>query len=229
MMLPVWTQRRDAFLEGQGFEPREAALGGRPVPLSASAERREGARHIAVMRIAKLHSARGEELCLVRNISTGGLMAHIWSGLVMGDRVAAEFKSGQIVEGRIVWRRENRIGVQFDAEIDVPVVLGGDEDPAPGFQPRAPRVTVGIKGRLRCGALYYAVDVNNISQGGVQIACPDPSLDERIERGSVVLTIAGLPPLQGNARWHGKGLAGIAFNNAMPLETLAKWIVEQQG
>lgn len=189
-------------------------------------DRRDGPRHIAVMRVAKLHTTKGEELCLVRNISHGGLMAHIWSDLQQGEIVAAEFKSGHVVQGKVVWRRELRIGVQFDADVDVATVLGGDEDPAPGFHPRAPRVTVAIKGRLRCGARYYAVDVRNISQGGIQISCDDADLDERMDKHSVVLTVAGLPPIEGTARWHGNGKAGIAFINPIPLDTIGRWIAE---
>ena len=217
-------------VEDRMFEPRDDAPWGSAAPaiLPEPTERRDGARHIAVMRVAKLHTANGEELCLVRNISAGGLMAHIWSKLAAGNRVAAEFKSGSIAEGKVVWRRENRIGMQFDQLADVPMVLGGDEDPAPGFQPRAPRVAVAVKGRLRCGARYFAIDVHNISQGGVRVACDDAELDDRIESGPIVLSIAGLPPLEGTVRWHGDGLAGIAFNASIPLDTIGRWIAENQ-
>lgn len=78
------------------FESHDDAPRGN-VPSSAAAldaERRHGARHIAVMRVAKLHTRHGEELCLVRNISAGGLMANIWSDLTIGDLLIAEFKSG---------------------------------------------------------------------------------------------------------------------------------------
>ena len=216
-------------VDDQGFKTHDSAPLGRhatAVPDTADSDRREGPRHIAVMRVAKLHTEKGEELCLVRNISAGGLMAHIWSNLQVGDPLAAEFKSGHVATGKVVWRREQRIGVQFDELVDVAQVLGGDEDPAPGFTPRAPRVTLSVKGRLRCGARYYQVDVRNISQGGIQISCDDPDLDERIDNFTVVLTLNGLPPIEGTARWHGDGKAGIAFNTPIPLDTIGRWIAE---
>lgn len=218
-------------MEGRMFDPRDHAPGSDHAPDTpqASAERREGARHIAVMRVAKLRTPRGEELCLVRNISAGGLMAHIWSGLQTGDQLAAEFKSGHVAAGKVVWRRENRIGVQFDREVDVTAVLGGDEDPEPGFQPRAPRITLAAKGRLRCGARYYAIEIENISQGGMRIRCADADLDERIDNYTVVLSIQGLNPIEGTARWHGAGEAGIAFNTPLPLDTIARWIADNQA
>ena len=176
-------------------------------------ERRHGARHIAVMRVAKLHTRFGEELCLVRNISAGGLMASIWSDLAIGDALTAEFKSGHRASGHVVWRRENRIGVQFDAETDVATVLGGDEDPAPGFHPRAPRINIRARGRLRCGA---------------RIASADPDVWEKID-GAIVLSVTGLPPIEGTARWHDASNAGLAFNSPIPLDTIARWIAENRG
>ena len=201
------------------------------VPLSGPAiadERRHGARHIAVMRVAKLHTRFGEELCLVRNISAGGLMASIWSDLAIGDALTAEFKSGHRASGHVVWRRENRIGVQFDAETDVATVLGGDEDPAPGFHPRAPRINIKARGRLRCGARYYAVDLRDISQGGARIASADPDVWEKID-GAIVLSVTGLPPIEGTARWHDASNAGLAFNTPIPLDTIARWIAQNRG
>ena len=62
------------MFESRDDAPRSTALSS-AAPLDA--ERRHGARHIAVMRVAKLHTRHGEELCLVRNISPGGLMANI--------------------------------------------------------------------------------------------------------------------------------------------------------
>ena len=212
------------------FESRDDTPLGNPQSHAAAiaAERRHGARHIAVMRVAKLHTRHGEELCLVRNISAGGLMAGIWSDLMIGDPLTAEFKSGHRASGKVVWRRENRIGMQFDETADVTAVLGGDEDPAPGFHPRAPRVNVSARGRLRCGARYYAVDLRDISQGGAKVAATDPEVWDSID-GPIVLSVSGLPPIEGTARWHATGHAGIAFNAPIPLDKIARWIAQTRG
>ena len=209
------------------FESHDDAPWG-SMPSSATAmagERRQGARHIAVMRVAKLHTRHGEELCLVRNISAGGLMANVWSNVAIGDPLTAEFKSGHRASGQVVWRRENRIGMQFDADADVATVLGGDEDPAPGFHPRAPRINIAARGRLRCGARYYAVDLRDISQGGARITSADPDVWEKID-GPIVLSVTGLPPIEGTARWHDSSNAGLAFNTPIPLDTIARWIAQ---
>jgi hypothetical protein len=212
------------------FESRDDMPSGNlsPHAQAIAAERRHGARHIAVMRVAKLHTRHGEELCLVRNISAGGLMANVWSDLTIDDPLTAEFKSGHRVAGKVVWRRENRIGMQFDGDADLATVLGGDEDPAPGFHPRAPRINISARGRLRCGARYYAVDLRDISQGGARITSADPDVWEKID-GAIVLSVTGLPPIEGTARWHDASNAGLAFNTPIPLDTIARWIAANRG
>jgi hypothetical protein len=148
--------------------------------------------------------------------------------LAIGDLLTAEFKSGHRASGHVVWRRENRIGMQFDEDIDVATVLGGDEDPAPGFHARAPRINIAARGRLRCGAHYYAVDLRDISQGGARITSADPNVWEKID-GPIVLSVTGLPPIEGTARWHDASNAGLAFNTPIPLDTIARWIAANRG
>jgi hypothetical protein len=199
-----------------------------PASADAGSDRRHGDRHVAVMRVAILHTAHGEELCLVRNISDDGLKARIWSDLNVGDPLTAEFKSGDNVSGTVVWRREDHIGVQFTETQDHAAILSGDEDPPAGFQPRAPRVHLETPGRIRVGARYHRVMLSDISQGGAKVRLGPP---DRWEEGapSLVLTLGGLPPIDGTLRWHDAEVAGITFNTKIPLDTLAGWIVARHG
>ena len=45
--------------------------------------------------------ASRRELCLVRNVSAGGLLAHVYSALRPGQEVAVELKSHQQIAGRV--------------------------------------------------------------------------------------------------------------------------------
>src|SRR5258706_758684 len=136
-------------------------------------ERRRDSRQVTVLRVAKLHTANGEELCLVGNISAGGLMAHIYSELGIGDPVVVEFKSGHSIPGRILWRRDGMAGVQFSQQVNAATVLAGDDYAPTSLQQRAPRVDLEATGRIRVGAHSYAVTLCNISQGGAKIRLAD--------------------------------------------------------
>ncbi|MDF0487621.1 PilZ domain-containing protein [Sphingomonas sp. H39-1-10] len=182
-------------------------------------ERRADARNLSILKAAILRTALGEELCLVRNISRGGLMAHIFSDLEVGDAVKIEFRSSKIVRGRVVWRRPELMGVRFSQFIDIAEVLT-ESTPTSGYVARAPRVAVSVPARLRSGARYQPVALANISQGGARVYLSDPG---RVG-DDVVLSVSGLPVLTGSVRWRADACAGIAFNELLAFEDVGRWI-----
>jgi len=189
-------------------------------------ERRQNLRHVTVLRVAKLQTPRSEELCLVRNISAGGLMAHIYSELNIGEPVSAEFKSGQAVSGRVLWRRDGLAGIEFDQPVNAARILADSHDYSPSAQqPRAPRVGMDVKARIRVGARYHTVTLCNISQSGGRVSPGDP-----LEAGEkLILMLNGLPPIAGSVRWSDREHAGIAFDNPIAFEALARWVPTMQA
>ncbi len=192
--------------------------------LAPPPERRRDPRQVTVLRVAKLQSAAGEELCLVRNISSGGLMAHVYSSLATGDTVTVEFKSGHAISGHILWHRNGLAGMEFHEKVDTTSVLSGDDlSPLPAQQ-RAPRVELELSGRIRVGAHYHAATLLNISQGGAKIRVAEAfDLGEKL-----VLTVNGLPPIAASVRWSDHGQTGIAFDIPVPFDVLAQWIPMMQ-
>ncbi len=188
-----------------------------PTPL----ERRETPRNLSVLRTAILRTSFGEELCLVRNISAGGLMAHVYSDLKPGDPATVEFKSEISVRGHVVWSRDNLVGIQFAQLVDVFDVLSDHQGLAAGIlHSRAPRVEVRASARLRSGADYQPVMLLNISQGGAKLQLTKP--DEL--KSDLVLMADGLPRLPGSLRWRRGDAAGISFNEVIPFADVARWV-----
>jgi hypothetical protein len=187
----------------------------------APPERRQSQRNLSVLRTAILRTSCGEELCLVRNISAGGLMAHVYSSLHEGDPATVEFKSEVSVRGHVVWARDRLVGIQFAQPVDVSDVLADHRDPAAGDQQtRLPRVEVHSSARLRSDGQYQPVLLCNISQGGAKLRLGKP--DEL--KSDVVLIANGLPRLPGTVRWRRGEYAGISFNEVIPFADVARWI-----
>jgi hypothetical protein len=181
-------------------------------------DRRNQQRHVTVLRVAKLTTPHSEEFCLVRNISAGGMMAHIYSKLEIGDPVRAEISSGQPISGKILWRREGVVGIGFDEHVNPASILSG-EDIAPTPQ-RAPRVGIEVRARIRVGSQYRFVTLCNISQGGASISPPEPG-----ELGQKLILMAnGLPPIAGTFRWQDQEHSGIKFDVPLSFDVLAKWV-----
>jgi PilZ domain len=186
----------------------------------APPERRLSERHLKILRVGTLIVGGRRELCLIRNISAGGLMAHVYSRLLPGARVEVELKTRQPVAGRVVWVREANAGIQFDGRMDVAELLANPAVLDNGWRPRTPRVEVDRMATLRAGARTYWVNARDISQSGVKVETDQPP-----EPGTeVVVSLEGFRPLAGVVRWSRDSGCGIAFNQLIPFGELIDWL-----
>ena len=183
-------------------------------------ERRGDERLIKILRVGTLIVDGRRELCLIRNISAGGVMAHVYSKLVPGQSVTIELKATQPVAGHVVWTREANAGIQFDAPVDVAELLANPQVLDNGWRPRTPRVEIDRMATLRAGARTYWVHARDISQSGVKVETDHPPATDC----EVVLAIDGLRPLAGTVRWSSDTACGIAFNQLIPFGELIDWL-----
>ncbi|HEY0028904.1 MAG TPA: PilZ domain-containing protein [Allosphingosinicella sp.] len=188
-------------------------------------ERRRDPRHLTILRVGALIAAHGRELCLIRNISAGGLMAHVYSQHACGETLAVELKAGEPIHGHVAWADQSNIGIKFDDQIDVAAMLSNNSLLENGIQPRLPRVEVDRLATVRCGARLCGVNTRDISQGGVKVETDAP-LDVGAQ---IVLTMERFRPLQGVVRWCGGGLAGIAFHQLIPFGELMAWLIPERA
>ena len=183
-------------------------------------DRRRDPRQMTILRVGALVGAHGRELCLIRNISSGGLMAHVYSHHEQGDRISVELKSNHPIAGCVQWVEESNVGIGFDEPIDVEEMLADQAAIDNGWRSRPPRVEVDRLASLRCGAQLFGVNTRDISQGGVKV-----ETDQPLEPGSaVVLFPERFRPIHGVVRWCQGGFAGIAFNEVIPFRELMAWL-----
>lgn len=183
-------------------------------------ERRNAERHIKILRVGVLVFEGRRELCLIRNLSAGGLMAHLYSNMHPGQRVTVELKTNQQVSGTVVWVREANAGIAFDTKVDIGELLANPPVLDNGWRARSPRVEIERLATLRNSGRTLPAKVRDISQSGVKV-----ETEESLEVGSdVVVTLDGFRPIAGVVRWHADRTAGIAFNGLIPLRELIDWI-----
>jgi hypothetical protein len=180
-------------------------------------ERRTGERHLSLLRVGTLTIDGRRELCLIRNISAGGMLIRAYCAIAAGTRVTIELKHGEAIAGTARWTRGECIGVSFDQPIDVLALLASSED---GPRPRMPRVEVDCTAWVRVGANVHRARALDISQGGLKISFRG-LLPVKAE---VVVSIAGLDPCRGVICWNADGTCGITFNQVIPLPVLVAWL-----
>ena len=179
-------------------------------------------RHVSLYRVGALTVAGRRELCVVRNVSSGGLMLNSYSYIEPGARIAVEFKQGESVEGMVAWSNGNNVGMRFDEPIDVSTILAASPD---GKRPRMPRIGIESKIALRDGETVHEALALDISQGGVCVESRSP-----LPFGAdIVVRIEGLPPEPAVVRWRNGDYYGLGFNRLLSVTSLAAWLKEHQA
>src|SRR3546814_11472109 len=86
-------------------------------------ERRQQARHLPILRVGTLISEDDRELCLVRNISAGGLTATVYSANQSDTRTAVDHKTKQQIQGIVAEPRRDT----SREEVCLPVAMTKDD------------------------------------------------------------------------------------------------------
>lgn len=208
-------QKKNALVE----EPVEETIFSFSERVPAPQDRCHQAPRLTTLRVGTMMVDGRRELCLIRNVSAGGLKAHIYSPVHEGQRVSFELKANQQTSGTISWLKESVIGVEFDQQIDVEGLLASQAG-LDGWQPRMPRVEVDRLGELRIGARIYPINSCDMSQGGARI-----EIDHPLNVGdAVVMSLEKFRPIAGTVRWYKDGQGGIAFNQVVPFQELMTWL-----
>lgn len=185
-------------------------------------ERRSDERHLTLFRVGSVILGDRRELCLIKNISAGGMLIRCYSRVNEGAEVAIELKSGEPISGKIGWVRGDCAGIIFDSPVDIVELLASSME---GPRPRMPRVDIRCIATVRQGARSFGILARDISQGGVKL-----HTDRELQiGGDVVVSLPGLPPAQGVVRWRHDGCYGVTFNRLIALSELIAWLSDQRA
>ena len=185
------------------------------------AQRRSEERFLSLLRVGTLSVGDRRELCLIRNLSGGGMLIRAFSVVEQGTRVSIELKHGDPLNGTVRWTEDGCIGVSFDAPIDVVELISTSMG---GPRPRMPRIELDCVGWVREGATVHRVQLINVSQGGLKVASPN----ELSLGANVMVTLTGLAPVAATVRWKNEDCYGIAFDRPLGLPMLVGWLQQQQ-
>jgi hypothetical protein len=184
-------------------------------------ERRGDDRNLSLLRVGTLVIQGRRELCLIRNISAGGMMIRAYSNIPTGIALSIELKHGDPITGTAHWNEDGLTGVAFDQPIDVVGLLAPSGD---GPRPRMPRIELECTALVREGADIRRTRSVNISQGGLCVQSPA----DLTVGAEVIVTLTGLAPVPGMVKWKDDGSYGIRFNRVLPLSGLVGWLQAQQ-
>lgn len=215
------------------FSPNEAAdvtVNGTPLEWDVSngfrTERRRQARYVSVLRVARLTAVGPEQLCLIRNISSDGLMARVYRPLARDEVVQVELRSGRIIDGRVVWGKDGNVGISFSRPILVEQELAREcsKLASEGREGRArlPRIRIDCPVSVRLGNSELVGRVKDISQQGARIVldrAASIAVDDSVSLSFLPQTHFSLTA---QVRWRRQLSIGIQFKKTLTLETVTE-------
>lgn len=185
-----------------------------------AADRRAGPRHISILRVGRVSWADQDQLCIVRNISAGGLMIGCNRPPAPGQALAVELRSDKQMTGIVRWTREGSCGIQLDAPINVDAVLREERNPLLRIRPRAPRFVRRGSVKLIGEGEPVIGDIIDISIGGLSCRAERP-----MRRGEpVVASIAGITATTAEIRWTKGDVTGVRFEKPLPWRAFGEWL-----
>lgn len=188
-------------------------------------ERRNAERSITVFRPALIRIGEFRSLCLVRNVSSRGFMAKVYSPILAGTPIEVEFGAGISAAGTVAWAKERQIGVKFDGRIDVAAILTETGKRGPGNTVNRPlRLEIDAQGEMEHGGRVLAFEIQDISQRGLKAKI---SVTLRVS-DEVMIRVAGLDQRRAVVRWTRAGEVGLNFTRPLGMDELAAWVVSQQ-
>lgn len=184
-------------------------------------DRRDGERHLTLFRVGSIVVDDRRELCLIKNVSSGGMLIRAYSAMAPGTAVSIELKQGEMIGATVNWVKDDNVGITFNEPVDVVDLLATSMD---GPRPRMPRIEVRCIASVRQDGNVYGMRARDVSQGGIKVES-----DRDLElMAHVVVTLPGLPPMQGVVRWKEAGAYGITFNRLLALSDLVSWLQGQR-
>ncbi|WP_260484303.1 PilZ domain-containing protein [Sphingomicrobium flavum] len=180
-------------------------------------DRRNGERHMTLFRVGSIMVDGRRELCLIKNISAGGMKMRAYCNLDEGQKISVELKCGQQVTGTVSWKRDNDVGVSFIDAVDVIDILSNTLE---GPRPRMPRIEIECPIVVHVDGIRYEAIAHDVSQGGIKLQCSTQIPGD----SDIVITLPGLAPEAGVVKWTKDGLLGVTFNRLMPLGGLVEWL-----
>lgn len=195
-----------------------------PVASSYRINRRLHQRYAMVMRDAFLHVEGKRVPCVVRNISSGGMMARVYDHVGHGGTVSVELASGQLVEGTILWERDWIVGIAFTDSVDVESVLAEQwVTEVDGDRRRSRRIKVECPATLKVDLRFYFGKLCDLSPSGAKVQTRGVIK----KPGEAMLALPDLPPLPGTIRWINGRDCGLEFREPIPAEALSRWLQER--
>ncbi|UAB78547.1 PilZ domain-containing protein [Erythrobacter sp. SCSIO 43205] len=176
------------------------------------------ARQNLLTRPAKLVTATGEFVCVIRNISKSGVKLHLFHDEPIGKIDELHTGSGQIARMRRVRQEGSDVAYEFVEKIDLDAFVSAVSP----FPKRALRLALSFPVIVASRGRRFEATICDLSQHGARICCEgDFAIDQTLGIEGDWPGI-GFGPVQGKVRWRRDSSFGLRLEKPMQLAEFAK-------
>jgi hypothetical protein len=200
------------------MEPATQSARLEPVPEQSGAEQRAAPRFTLLIRAAKLVSAQGEFVCVIRDVSETGVSVRLFHALPGCKQYALHMPAGAIYEVARVWQRDNEAGFTFDA----PVVVEKLVNESGEYPKRGLRLALCFPVTIKMLSGSVEAMVENLSQQGARLTCDRLLAIDQTVRMEMP-DLSGKPrEVRAKVRWRRDQQYGVVFDDTFTLGDFAR-------
>lgn len=181
----------------------------------ADRDRRQGKSRLSLLiRIAKLVSEHGEFLCIVRDVSEGGVRLRFFHPVPDAATMRLVLANGDAIPVEKAWERGGQVGFRFAGKVDVQGFIAE----AGRYPKRQLRIEADCAATLTADGEASAAVIRNISREGARIDCESPlALGQQVR-----VDADGWPPILATVCWRSRPAYGLIFRQVFTIEDLAQ-------
>ena len=189
-----------------------------PTPDTPGAEQRAAPRFTLLIRAAKLVSAQGEFVCVIRDVSETGVSVRLFHALPGCKDFALHMPAGAVYEISRVWEKGNEAGFTFTEAVEVEKLVNESSE----YPKRGLRLGLCFPVTVNVLAGSFEAVVENLSQQGARLTCDRLlAIDQTVRLAMPDLT--GKPrEVRAKVRWRRDQQYGVVFDDTFTLGDFAR-------
>lgn len=194
-------------------------------PEPAGAELRAAPRFTLLIRAAKLVSAQGEFVCVIRDVSETGVSVRLFHALPGCAEFELHMPAGAVYRITPVWNRNNEAGFAFAEPVDVPQLINESGD----YPKRGLRLGVCFPVTISTLTLACEAVVENLSQQGARFECDALLAIDQTVRIEAPDASGALREVRAKVRWRRGRHYGVVFDDTFTLGDFARLAARLQA
>ena len=189
-----------------------------PTPDTPGAEQRAAPRFTLLIRAAKLVSAQGEFVCVIRDVSETGVSVRLFHALPGCKDFALHMPAGAVYEVARVWEKGNEAGFTFTEAVEVERLVNESSE----YPKRGLRLGLCFPVTIAMLAGRFDAVVENFSQQGARLSCNHLLAIDQSLRIEMPGPGGQIREVRAKVRWRRDSNYGVVFDDTFTLGDFAR-------